>query len=312
MARAKITIIGAGNVGATAAHLILLKELGDIVLIDVVEGLAQGKALDLMEARPMECLDVEITGSDDYEPSEGSDLVIITAGVARKPGMSREDLIGVNANIVKGCSENVKRYCPDAIVIVVSNPLDAMVYLASRVTGFPKTRVMGQAGVLDTSRFASFIAMELKCSVRQVHAVVLGGHGDAMVPLTRYTNVAGRPAAELMPKERMDEIVERTRKAGGEIVSLLKTGSAYYSPAHATVRMAESIIKDKKEILPCSVFCDKEYGVGGFFMGVIARLGEAGVEEIIELTLDDDEKAMFDKSLEGVKNTVSVLQKMGL
>lgn len=310
--RKKITVIGAGNVGATIAHILTCKELGDIVLLDVVEGLPQGKALDLMESRPIDGLDVEIMGTNAYEDISGSDMVIITAGLARKPGMSREDLIDANIKIVGSCAKKIKEFCPDSVVIVVTNPLDSMVYLCSRVTGFPKNRIMGQAGVLDTARLKCFISMELGVSVKQVSALVLGGHGDSMVPLTRYTSVGGVPVERLIPQERLDEIIQRTRKAGGEIVSLLKTGSAFYSPASATARMAESILKDQGQVLPCSVYCGDEYNVGGYFMGVLAKLGGNGVEEIIEVELDPNEREMFEKSLDEVKKSVQFVdEKMG-
>src|SRR3954469_14808909 len=266
MRRAKISIIGAGNVGATCAHWAASKELGDIVLVDIpqVEGMPQGKALDLFESSPVEGFDSRIIGATNYEPTDGSDVVIVTAGVARKPGMSRDDLITINTKIVKDVAENVARHSPNAVMIVVSNPLDAMVYVAWKASGFDTKKIVGQAGVLDTARYRSFLAMEIGCSVEDVHALLLGGHGDDMVPLKRYTFAGGIPVTQLISKERLEEIVKRTREGGAEIVNLLKTGSAYYAPAAATVQMAEAIIKDKKRILPCAAYCDKEYGVGGF------------------------------------------------
>ena len=306
MRRAKISIIGAGNVGATAAHWAASKELGDIVLVDVpqVEGMPQGKALDLYEASPIEGFDSRITGATSYEPTAGSDVVIITAGIARKPGMSRDDLINTNTAIVRSVSENVARHSPNAVLIVVSNPLDAMVYVAWKGSGFPTKRVIGQAGVLDTARYRAFLAQEIGCSVEDVQALLLGGHGDDMVPLARYTFAGGIPITQLVNKERLEAIIDRTRKGGAEIVALLKTGSAYYAPAAATVQMAESIIRDKKRILPVAAYCDKEYGVGGYFVGVPAVLGSEGIERIIEIDLDADERKMFTSSVEHVKELV--------
>ena len=306
MRRAKISIIGAGNVGATCAHWAASKELGDIVLVDIpqVDGMPQGKALDLFEASPVEGYDSKIIGSTSYEATAGSDVVIITAGVARKPGMSRDDLININTGIVKSVAENVAKHSPNAVLIVVSNPLDAMVYVAWKASGLPAKQIIGQAGVLDTARYRSFLALEIGCSVEDVHALLLGGHGDDMVPLPRYTFAGGIPITQLVKPERLEEIIKRARNGGAEIVGLLKTGSAYYAPAAATVQMAESIIKDKKRILPCAVFCDKEYAVGGFFVGVPCILGTAGVERIIEIELDAKEKAMFQTSVDHVKELV--------
>jgi len=306
MRRAKISIIGAGNVGATAAHWAASKELGDVVLVDIpqVEGMPQGKALDLYEASPIEGFDSKITGATTYEPTANSDVVIVTAGIARKPGMSRDDLIATNTNIVRGVSENVARHSPNAVMIVVSNPLDAMVYVAWKASGFPTKRIIGQAGVLDTARFRSFLAAEIGCSVEDVQALLLGGHGDDMVPLSRYTFAGGIPITQLVKKDRLDAIIDRARKGGAEIVALLKTGSAYYAPAAATVQMAESIIRDKKRILPCAAYCDKEYNVGGYFVGVPVVLGTEGVERIIEIELDADERKMFNSSVEHVKELV--------
>src|SRR6201747_2760021 len=292
MKRAKISIIGAGNVGATCAHWAASKELGDIVLVDIpqVEGMPQGKALDLFEASPIEGFDARITGATSYEPTANSDVVIVTAGIARKPGMSRDDLIATNTNIVRSVAENVARHSPNAVMIVVSNPLDAMVYVAWKASGFPTKRILGQAGVLDTARFRSFLALEIGCSVQDVQALLLGGHGDDMVPLARYTFAGGIPITQLVKKDRLDQIVQRARDGGAEIVKLLKTGSAYYAPAAATVQMAESIIRDQKRILPCAAYCDKEFGIGGYFVGVPCLLGTDGVERIIEVELDDAEK----------------------
>ncbi|MGA2497656.1 MAG: malate dehydrogenase [Tepidisphaeraceae bacterium] len=306
MKRAKISIIGAGNVGAGAAVWAASKELGDIVLVDVpqVEGMPQGKALDLYEASPVEGFDAMITGATAYEPTADSDVVIITAGIARKPGMSRDDLLNINTGIVKTVAENVAKHSPNAILIVVSNPLDAMVYVAWKASGFPPHRVIGQAGVLDTARFRAFLAAEIGCSVEDVQAMLLGGHGDDMVPLSRYTYAGGIPIQQLVKPDRLAAIIERTRKGGAEIVGLLKTGSAFYAPSSATVHMAGSIIRDKKRILPCAVYCDKEYGIGGYFVGVPCMLGSKGVERIIEVDLDENETKMFQASVEHVRELV--------
>lgn len=306
MQRAKITIVGAGNVGATAAVWAASKELADIVLVDVpaVEGLPQGKALDLYQASPVEGFDVKITGATSYESTANSDVVIITAGIARKPGMSRDDLVSINTGIVKNVSEQAARFSPNATLIVVSNPLDAMVYVAWKGSGFPTKRVVGQAGVLDTARYRAFLAAEIGCSVEDIQALLMGGHGDDMVPLPRYTSIGGIPVTQLIPRDRLDDIIHRTRNGGAQIVSMLKTGSAYYAPAAATVQMAESIIKDKKRILPCAAYCDKEYGVGGYFVGVPCVLGKEGVERIIEVELDDDERRAFQSSVDHVKQLV--------
>ena len=310
MKRAKISIVGAGNVGATAAHWAASKELGDIVLVDIpqVDGMPQGKALDLFEASPIEGFDSKIIGTTSYEPTAGSDVVIVTAGVARKPGMSRDDLININTGIVRSVAENVARHSPNAVMIVVSNPLDAMVYVAWKASGFPAKHVIGQAGVLDTARYRSFLAMEVGCSVEDVQALLLGGHGDDMVPLARYTFAGGIPITQLVKPDRLEEIIKRARNGGAEIVSLLKTGSAYYAPAAATVQMAESIIRDKKRILPCAAYCDKEYGIGGFFVGVPCVLGTDGVEKIIEIELDANEKKMFQSSVDHVKELVKTVK----
>jgi malate dehydrogenase len=310
MRRAKISIIGAGNVGATCAHWAASKELGDIVLVDIpqVEGMPQGKALDLFQSSPVEGFDAKITGTTTYDETVGSDMVIVTAGVARKPGMSRDDLININTGIVKSVAENVAKWSPNAIMIVVSNPLDAMVYVAWKASGFPTRKVMGQAGVLDAARYRAFLAMEIGCSVEDVHALLLGGHGDDMVPLKRYAFAGGIPITQLIEPKRLEEIVTRTRKGGAEIVGLLKTGSAYYAPAASTVAMAEAILRDKKRILAAAAYCDKEYGVGGYFVGVPCVLGSEGVEKIIEVELDEDEQQMFQTSVDHVKELVKVVK----
>lgn len=307
--RKKITVVGAGFVGATAAHWAAAKELGDVCLIDIIEGMPQGKALDLMEASPVEGFDAHIVGTNDYKDTADSDVVIITAGLPRKPGMSRDDLLFKNTEIVKVVTEQVAKYSPNAFLIIVSNPLDAMVYVAHKVSGFPTNRVMGMAGVLDAARFRTFIAMELNVSVEDVTAFVLGGHGDTMVPLPRYSTVAGIPLPNLMPPEKIEALVERTRNGGAEIVNLLKTGSAFFAPSASAVSMAESILKDKKRIMPCAAYCDKEYGVGGYFVGVPVKLGAGGVEQVIEITLLPEEKAAFQKSVDAVK---SLVQKINL
>jgi malate dehydrogenase len=310
MRRAKITVIGAGNVGATCAHWAAAKELGDIVLVDIVEGLPQGKALDLAEAAPIEGFDVRLVGANEYAETAGSDLVIITSGVPRKPGMSRDQLLETNVRIVADVTAQAAAQSPDAILIVVSNPLDAMVYTAHAVSQFPTQRVMGQAGVLDAARYRSFIAAEIGCSVEDVQAMLLGGHGDDMVPLTRYTTVSGIPVTQLIASGRLDDIVTRTRNGGAEIVNLLKTGSAYYAPAAATIAMAESIIRDKKRVLACAAYCNEEYGVGGYFVGVPCILGRGGVEKVIEVELDAREREMFDASVEHVKELCKATKKL--
>jgi len=310
MRRAKISIIGAGNVGATCAHWAAAKELGDIVLVDIPEtkGMPAGKALDLFEATPVEGVDVNVIGATDYTPTKDSDVVIVTAGIPRKPGMSRDDLIAVNTGIVKQVAENVARHSPGAMMIVVSNPLDAMVYVAWKSSGFPTKRIMGQAGVLDVARYRSFLAMEIGCSVEDVHALLLGGHGDDMVPLTRFTFAGGIPITQLVKPDRLEQIVRRAREGGAEIVKLLEKGSAFYAPASATVAMAESIIKDKKRILPCAAYCDKEYGIGGYFVGVPCVLGKDGVERIIEVELQGNERTMFQTSVNHVKELVAAVK----
>jgi malate dehydrogenase len=306
----KVTVVGAGNVGATAAQRLAEKELCDVVLIDIVEGVPQGKALDLTEAAPIEKHDAHLIGTNGYEASKGSDIVIITAGIPRKPGMSRDDLIATNAGIMKKVVEQVAKYSPEAILIIVSNPLDAMCHVAHQVSGFPKNRVLGMAGVLDSARFRAFIAMELNVSVENTHAFVLGGHGDTMVPLPRYSTVAGIPITELMPKERIEALVKRTAGGGAEIVSLLKTGSAYYAPASAAVEMAESIIKDKKKVLPCAVYLQGEYGIKDLFIGVPVKLGAKGIEQIIEIKLTAEEDAALKKSAAAVQELKDTLKKL--
>ncbi len=306
----KVTVIGAGNVGATAAQRLCEKELCDVVLVDIVEGVPQGKALDLTEAAPIEKHDAHLTGSNGYEATEGSDIVIITAGIPRKPGMSRDDLIATNAGIVKNVTEQVAKLSPNAVIIIVSNPLDAMCHVAYEASGFPKNRVIGMAGVLDSARFRAFIAMELNVSVENTHAFVLGGHGDTMVPLPRYSTVAGIPITELMPADRIDALVERTANGGAEIVSLLKTGSAYYAPASAAVEMAESILKDKKKVLPCATYLQGEYGLNDLFIGVPVKLGADGVEDVIEIKLSQSEQELLNKSAQAVEELKGILQKL--
>jgi malate dehydrogenase len=307
MGRKKITIVGAGNVGATSAHWASEKELGDIVLVDIVEGMPQGKALDLMEARPVEGFDVTITGTNGYEETADSDLVIITSGLPRKPGMSREDLLQKNKEIVSSVTKSVVAKSPDSIIIIVSNPLDTMSYVAKVVSGFPKHRVMGMAGILDSARFKVFIAMELNVSVEDIQAMVLGGHGDSMVPLPGNASIGGIPLTQLLSKERIDAIVARTRKAGGEIVALLKTGSAYYSPSASVIQMAEAILKDKKRILPCCAYLEGEYGLNDIYFGVPVKLGSNGIEQIIEVSLTEEEKELVLQSGKAVKESISFL-----
>ncbi len=307
MGRPKISIIGAGAVGATAAHWAAAKELGDIVLMDIIEGLPQGKALDLWEAGPMEGFDGQVVGTNGYEETADSDVVVITAGVARKPGMSREDLLATNKAIVEGVVGEVVKRSPNTFLIVVSNPLDTMTYLAKHVSGFPRSRVVGQAGVLDASRFRAFVAEALRVSVEDTQALVLGGHGDEMVPLPHYCTVSGIPITQLLRKEQIDRIAERTRKAGGEIVALLKTGSAYYSPGAAAVQMVEAILKDKKRILPCSAYLEGEYGLRDICFGVPVKLGGGGIEEIIEVELTLEEQAAVQRSADAVRKSIAAL-----
>ena len=309
MPQPKISIIGAGNVGATTAHWIASKELGDVVLLDIIEGMPQGKSLDLLESGPVEGFDVDIKGTNNYEDTKNSDIVVITSGVPRKPGMSRDDLISINTKIVKEVTENVIKYSPNCILIVVTNPLDAMVFVASKVSKFPHHKVIGMAGILDSTRFRTFIAKELDVSVEDVDAIVLGGHGDSMVPLPRYSTVNGIPITELMPHERISALAERTRKGGEEIVNLLKTGSAFYAPGAAVAEMVEAILKDKKRILPFAAYCDSEYNVNGYFVGVPVKLSRKGVEKVVELKLNDEEKELFRKSVEHVKSLVATTEK---
>jgi len=306
----KVTVIGAGNVGATAAQRLAEKDLSDVVLVDIIEGVPQGKALDLTEAAPIEKHDAQITGTNAYDASADSDIVIITAGIPRKPGMSRDDLISTNAGIMKNVTEEVVKRSPEAILIIVSNPLDAMCHVAYDVSGFPKQRVIGMAGVLDSARFRAFISMELNVSVENIHAFVLGGHGDTMVPLARYSTVAGIPITELMSQDRIDALVDRTRNGGAEIVGLLKTASAFYAPSAAAVEMAESILKDKKKILPCAAYLEGEYGIKDLFIGVPVKLGSQGAEEIIEIELTTEENSALQHSAAAVQELKDVLSKL--
>ena len=304
----KITVVGGGNVGATAAQGVALKELAkQVVVIDIVEGVPQGKGLDQWESAPIEGFDARVLGTNDYKDTSGSDLVIVTAGIARKPGMSREDLLKTNAGIVQQVSEQIKATSPNAIVIMVSNPLDTMAYVCMKATGFPRERVIGMAGVLDTARYRSFIALELDVSVEDIQALVLGGHGDTMVPLASYTTVSGIPLSQLLAQDRIDKLVDRTRNGGAEIVSLLKTGSAYYAPAAAAVQMAEAIVLDKKRLLPCSAWLNGEFGMKGLFLGVPCKLGRNGLEKIIEVKLTDAERAALKKSGDAVLETMAML-----
>jgi malate dehydrogenase len=307
MRRAKISIVGAGNVGATTAHWCAAAELGDIVLLDIPAAgdMPKGKALDLMQSSPIVGFDSNIVGTNSYADTADSDVVVVTAGIPRKPGMSRDDLLGTNAKIVSSVAEEVKKTSPNACVIVVSNPLDAMVQQFQKVSGFPAKRVMGQAGVLDTARYRTFLAMELGVSVEDVSALLMGGHGDTMVPMPSCTSVGGIPIRRLLDEKRLDEIVDRARNGGAEIVGLLKTGSAYYAPAAATAQMVEAIVKDKKRLIPCAAYCDKEYGVGGFYVGVPVVMGAGGVERVIELKLDEKEQAAFKHSVDAVKELVA-------
>ena len=307
MARKKIALIGAGQLGGNLALLAAEKELGDVVLFDIpaAEGMAKGKALDIAQLLPVEGYDAGLTGTSSYEEVAGADVCIITAGIPRKPGMSREDLLGTNVKIITDVASNLKRTCPQAFCIVVSNPLDAMVYAFKQLTGFPKQRVVGMAGILDSARFRAFVAMELHVSVEDVQAFVLGGHGDDMVPLTRCCTVGGIPVTELLPKDRIDAIVDRTRKGGGELVALYKTGSAYYAPAAAAIAMAESYLRDKKRVLPCAAYLEGEYGIHGYYFGVPVVIGAGGVERVLEVKLSDEERALVLKSLESVKKTAT-------
>jgi malate dehydrogenase len=305
--RKKVSVVGSGNVGATAAHWIASKELADVVLIDILEGIPQGKALDLQQAMPIEKRDSQIIGTNNYKDTAGSDIVVITAGIPRKPGMSRDDLLNTNYNIMKSVVTEAIKYSPGCILIIVSNPLDAMAQTAYKLSGFPRNRVIGMAGVLDSARFRTFIADELNVSVENVTAFVLGGHGDTMVPLARYSTVAGIPITELITPERLAALVQRTRDGGAEIVKYLKTGSAYYAPSAAATEMVEAILKDKKKILPCAAYLDGEYGIKGLYVGVPVKLGAKGIEQIIEIKLTSDEQAALNKSADAVKELVGVI-----
>ena len=305
--RNKVTIVGSGNVGATAAHWVASKELADVVLIDIIEGVPQGKALDLLEAMPIEKRDSQVIGTQDYADTANSDIVVITAGVPRKPGMSRDDLLNINHKIMRDVVEKVVQFSPNCILIIVSNPLDAMAQAAYKLSGFSRNRVIGMAGVLDSARFRTFIAQELNVSVENVTAFVLGGHGDTMVPLTRYSTVAGIPITELMDENTLERLVQRTRDGGAEIVKYLKTGSAYYAPSAAVTEMVEAILKDKKKILPCAAYLEGEYGLKGLYVGVPCKLGARGIEQIIEIKLTPEEKAALDRSAGAVKELVSVI-----
>ncbi|WP_028879582.1 malate dehydrogenase [Terasakiella pusilla] len=311
MARNKIALIGAGNIGGTLAHLAGLKELGDVVLFDIADGIPQGKGLDIAESSPVDCFNASFKGTTDYKDIEGADVVIVTAGVPRKPGMSRDDLIGINASVMKSVGEGIKQYAPDAFVICITNPLDAMVWALREVSGLPHNKVVGMAGVLDSARFRYFLAEEFNVSVEDVTAFVLGGHGDTMVPLERYSAVAGIPVPDLIEmgwttREKMDEIVQRTRDGGAEIVGLLKTGSAFYAPASSAIQMAESYLKDQRRLLPCAAWVDGgKYGQDGIYVGVPTIIGQNGIEEVVEIKLNDDEQAMFDHSVEAVKGLIA-------
>ncbi|MBZ5514536.1 MAG: malate dehydrogenase [Acidobacteriia bacterium] len=305
--RKKITVVGSGNVGATLAHRLADKQLGDLVLIDILEGIPQGKGLDLLESGPIEGYDVKIKGTNSYADTANSDLVVITAGFPRKPGMSRDDLLKANFDVVKATTEQVVKQSPESILIVVTNPLDAMAQTAFKVSGFSKNRVIGMAGVLDTARYRTFIAEALNVSVQDVQGLVLGGHGDTMVPVPSYTTVAGIPIADLMPKEQLDKIIARTAKGGGEIVNLLKTGSAYYAPSAAVAQMVDAIFNDRKKVLPCAAYLEGEYGIKGLFVGVPVKLGKCGIEQIVEIKLTEAEKAALMKSAAAVKELVDII-----
>jgi malate dehydrogenase len=306
----KVSIIGAGMTGSTSAHWLAELEIADLVLVDILEGMPQGKALDLQEAMPVIGKDVTITGSNSYEATQGSDIVVITAGLPRKPGMSREDLLAANAKIVQTATEESLKHSPEAIFIILTNPLDTMAYLAMKVGDLPPQRVVGQAGILDSARMRAFVAMELGISVENIHCYVLGGHGDSMVPLTRHSNVAGVPLNEILPPDRLEAIVDRTRKGGGEIVSLLKQGSAYYAPAAAINQMVEAILKNKHLVVPAAAYMQGEYGLEGIFFGVPTQLGRTGVEKVLEYRLDESEKAALQQSAQAVKESISELQKL--
>ncbi len=305
--RKKVTVIGAGNVGATLAHRLVDKQLADVALIDILEGVPQGKGLDLLEAGPIEGYDVEIKGTNDYADTANSDVVVMTAGFPRKPGMSRDDLLKANYAVVKAAIEQAAKHSPNAILIVVTNPLDAMVQTAFRVSGFPKNRVVGMAGVLDSARYRTFIAEALNVSVQDVEGLVLGGHGDTMVPVPSYTTIAGVPVTQLMPQEQLDKIIDRTRKGGAEIVNLLKTGSAFYAPSAAVVQMIDAIFNDRKKILPCAAYLEGEYGINGLFVGVPVKLGANGIEEIVQIKLTPQEQSELEKSAAAVKELVEII-----
>jgi malate dehydrogenase len=307
MIRKKVTVVGSGNVGAEVAQRLVDRQMADVVLIDILEGVPQGKALDMLESGPIEGYDVKIRGTNDYADTANSDLVVITAGFARKPGMSRDDLLKMNYGVVKGVTEKIAKYSPEAILIVVTNPLDAMVQTAFKVSGFPKNRVIGMAGVLDTARYRTFIAEALNVSVLDVHGFVLGGHGDTMVPVPRYTSVAGIPVEDLMPREQLEAIIKRTRNGGAEVVNLLKTGSAFYAPSSAVLEMVDSIFADRKKILPCTVYLEGEYGIHGVFVGVLVKLGVRGIEQIVEIKLTPEEHAALQRSAAAVKELVEII-----
>jgi malate dehydrogenase len=310
--RPKVTIIGAGFVGSTAAHWIASKELADVVLVDIIEGVPQGKGLDLAEAGPIEGFDLRIIGTNDYADTADSDVIVVTSGAPRKPGMSREDLIKVNAGITRDCISRAAPLSPNAVIVMVNNPLDTMAYLAKQVSGFPKQRVVGQAGVLDSARYRTFIAWEAGVSVEDVQAMLMGGHGDEMVPLPRFTTIAGIPVSEFIAPDRLNAIVDRARKGGGEIVNLLKTGSAYYAPSAATVQMVEAILRDKKRVIPCACYLEGEYGLSDIYFGVPCVLGAGGVERIIELPLDAAERELVRKSADAVRSSIAALKEMGI
>ena len=305
--RKKITVVGAGQVGSTVAQLTAYKNLGDVVIVDIIEGVPQGKALDLQESSCLQVFDSLVTGTNDYKETANSDVVVITAGLPRKPGMSREDLLATNAKIVQSVTEKIMEHSSDPIIIVVSNPLDAMVYMAKQTSNLPKNKIIGMAGVLDSARLRTFVSLELGCSLVDVDAMVLGGHGDSMVPLPRYTSVSGISITELMTKEQIDRVVERTRKGGAEIVSLLKTGSAFYAPGSSVVKMIEAILQDKRRILPCTAYLEGEYGWSGIFFGVPVMMGINGIEKIIELKMTDEEKVALNKSAQDVKKTCDAI-----
>ena len=309
--RKKVTVVGAGHVGSTIALRLVENQLADVVLVDIVEGLPQGKALDLLEAGPVQGYDFMLTGSNDYKSTQDSDIVVITAGLPRKPGMSRDDLLLKNAGIVKAVTVEVAQNSPDAVIIVVSNPLDAMCHVSKWTSGFPRQKVVGMAGILDSARFRTFIAQELNVSIESTHAFVLGGHGDTMVPLPRYSTVAGIPITELIPKDRLDSLIQRTRDGGAEIVKLLKEGSAYYAPSAAVAEMVEAILLDKKKILPCAACLEGEYGISGLYLGVPVKLGSSGIEDILQINLSTDEKAELQRSAAAVEELVDVLKENG-